>query len=199
MKKIDAIGNIYDRLKVIRFSHRTNKSSFWVCSCKCGNETVVSWGSLKNKTTKSCGCFRREMNRKKLTIHGLSRTKEYRVWQKMKERCLLERANGFRYYGGRGIKVCKRWMNVKNFIKDMGACPPRMSIERIDNNKDYQPNNCRWATSLDQGNNKRNNVLATINGVSRTIAQWARIRKIRVNLIYQRISRGWSPERAVLT
>jgi hypothetical protein len=115
--------------------------------------------------------------KKKHIIHGCSRTKEYISWQGMHARCKNSNNPGFKNYGGRGIKVCERWENsFLNFLQDMGPKPSKdHSLDRIDNNGNYEPSNCRWATQYEQGNNRRNNIFIEHNGKSRSVAEWSRI------------------------
>lgn len=119
----------------------------------------------------------------------------YMTWSSMRRRCNNPNAQNYYLYGGRGIKVCKRWDSYDNFAKDMGEKPsPSHSIERVDHEADYSPKNCVWATPLEQGNNKRNNVVLTHAGKSQTIAQWAREVSIPLKTIYNRASLGWTDE-----
>ena len=133
--------------------------------------------------------------------HGMSRTPEYYAWQHMKDRCFNSNYKQYLYYGGRGITVCDRWKNsFENFLADMGSRPaPKHSIDRIDNNGDYRPDNCRWATKVEQANNRRYNRLITIACVTLTIAQWTKEMGFSENLISNRLKDGWSEFDAVMT
>lgn len=188
------IGKTYGRLEVVSFSHRTTKSSFWVCKCVCGKQKVIDAGNLKRSITKSCGCLHKEVFRRITTKHGLSRTKEYFTWQEIRARCYRETHKLFKDYGGRGIKVCERWNDFENFLHDMGDAPSghRISIDRVNNDGDYKPSNCRWATSVIQNNNKRTNVFVSVDGVLKTLAQWAIDFGINKQTVYSRIRRGWN-------
>jgi hypothetical protein len=129
----------------------------WLCRCDCGNETMVKVKQLKNGNTKSCGCLYRETRGVAQRTHGLTYAKEYGVWNSMRERCTRPRIKGFENYGGRGISVCERWYNsFENFYADMGPRPSsKHSLDRTDNDGNYEPDNCRWVLRKEQNRNKR--------------------------------------------
>jgi hypothetical protein len=124
-------------------------------------------------------------------------TREFRTWSGMKERCSNPRNPSFSHYGGRGITVCEWWLKFDNFLADMGLKPPGMSIERIDNDGDYEPGNCRWATTSEQSRNKTNNVFVTFRGQTLIVKDWAYILGIKADTIEHRLSRGFPVERAL--
>ena len=145
----------------------------------------------------SCGCYAREILLKRTVTHGMTKSKEHQAWGQMLDRCRNQNNQSYKNYGGRGISVCERWYNFMNFYSDMGAAPIGTSIERKDNNGDYCKKNCKWATSKEQQNNTRYNKIITMNEVSKNITQWSEKLGVKRSLLYNRINRGWSSERAL--
>lgn len=171
----------------------------WCCICDCGNEVAVRSCHLKSKHSLSCGCLQRDNTSAAKLTHGRSKTRTYRIWTGMISRCTIPSASGFKYYGARGIEVCERWKMFVNFIKDMGEAPPELTIERKDTNGNYSLDNCIWATRMQQGANKRNSHLITIDGKTMHLAAWAREMNIDHRLVCYRIKCGWSEKDAITT
>jgi len=174
----------FNKLTAIKFSHKEGKQNRakWLFKCECGNEKIIDKGKVTGGYTKSCGCLMIEEQKRfvrNATTHGLSggrngRRLEYGIWQGIKRRCLKINDIAYKDYGGRGIKICDRWKDsFKNFWEDMGERPSKYhSIDRIDNNKDYEPSNCRWGTPLEQGRNKRNVRLITFKNQTKCLTEW---------------------------
>lgn len=201
----DLTSQTFDRLTVIHLCGRTKRGTLkWLCICTCGNHHIVIGGSLTAGRTKSCGCLIQETRRMKgrSTTHGLIHTPEYRSWYHMKTRCYNDNSKSYKNYGGRGITVCERWLSsFENFFTDMGQRPSSIhSIERIDNDGNYSPQNCRWATPTEQARNCRNNRFITYKGKTKCLAEWAKYMGMSVSVLRQRLLKlGWTIERALET
>jgi hypothetical protein len=188
-------GKVYGRITVTAVAGQDSGGNTIVRgTCSCGSPWEGAFSRLKGGHTKSCGCLNREIN----TKHGASYTKEYGIWQGMRKRCNNPKHVAYAYYGGRGIKVCSRWDDFSTFLSDMGPRPsPAYSIDRIDNNLGYSPENCRWATATEQNNNTSRAALITFNGETRSKAEWARHLGMKVSILGYRLKSGWSVEDAL--
>lgn len=195
----DLTGKRFGRLTVLEFSACRANGAHWLCRCECGNETVVGSVHLGNGHSQSCGCFGREQRLVANTTHGMSNTPEFRSWAHTLSRCYNTRVAKYPRYGGRGIQVCDRWrISFEAFFADMGPKPsPRHSIERIDNDGNYEPGNCVWATAPEQSRNKSNTVRLTFAGRTQCVAAWAEELGMRVTTLWGRLNRGWSVERTL--
>lgn len=172
------------------------------CRCDCGAVKFVRLKQLQDGVVKSCGCLLKEKAAQRCidreTTHGMSKVPEYNVWNAMRERCTNPKLRSFKDYGARGITVCERWSSFENFYADMGPRPvPGMSLERMNNDGNYEPGNVRWATATEQARNRRSSVLVTFNGRTATIAEWADRTGLSQLRISERLRAGWSPERAL--
>jgi len=189
MGKIDLTGQKFSRLTVVRKSGKNKHGHvLWLCKCNCGNERRVGSQTLRIGNTKSCGCFQREEIIKRnirRAIHNMSNSRDFHKW------CSIIYKN----YGGRGIKVCDKWMTFKGYFEDMGKCPIGMSLDRIDNNGNYCKENCRWATRKEQQNNTRNNVKITHDGLTLTIKQWSEKKGIKYEKLLYRFHAGWATKK----
>lgn len=177
------------------------KNKQWACLCDCGKEKIIASSSIRSGATKSCGCLNSDSARERATKHGLRLHPLYTTWKGMRQRCNDSRSSSYALYGGRGITVCERWKSFASFLEDMGEKPsPDHTIERKNNNLGYSKDNCMWAASEIQANNKRNNRIFTLGDKAMTLAQWAReIGVPRRTLALRMDKLGWTPERALTT
>lgn len=196
-------GAIFGRLTAIKYiGLDKNNHPIWKFQCSCGVEKSILLYNVIRGLTNSCGCFRRENTTRLKTIHGKRYTPEHGIWCGIKRRCLNERDVQFANYGGRGISMYPDWIvSFESFFQYVGPRPSKNhSIDRIDNNGNYEPGNVRWATPIEQANNTRFNRLITVKGITKTIAQWESEMGCRKEMIRQRINRlGWNPEVAIFT
>ena len=194
----DETGNVYGRLTVVARAANHRIYVRWDCVCQCGRRAVVRGVDLRLGHTQSCGCLARERGRK----HGHAGrivSREYQTWRDLRSRCNNPRCDHYGNYGGRGIRVCRRWSKFENFLADMGPRPKGMSLDRIDNAGNYEPGNCRWATDEEQSRNTRANVHLTFRGRTQCAADWADELGVKRSTLFSRISSGWSIERALMT
>lgn len=195
------IGTKFGRWLAVEYAGKVRGNILVRCRCECGIERDVRLKRLEQGASKSCGCLRND----NLTIHGRTRktnfkqSREYWIWNSMKNRCTNPKYKHYQDYGGRGITVCERWMEFANFFADMGEKPEGLSLERRDNAAGYSPENCYWADRQTQNSNKRNNRFIDVGGVSNTITEWSRISGIGHATIIQRIKAGWPEDLAVTT
>lgn len=196
-------GVRFGRLVVLSYAGRygTTGRSHWNCRCECGTELKIVANALISGRTQSCGCLQREWCREHKATHGKSKTAEYRVWCKIKERCYVPSTRGYENYGGRGITMSESWRDsFEAFLADMGNRPSSQhEIDRKDTNGNYERGNCRWVTRIVNARNKRNGRILEFNGRSLCISEWAEELGIEPHVISTRLRRGWSVERALST
>ena len=195
-------GDKYNRLTAIKFNHKNKWGQpYWLFRCDCGQEKVINASNVKYGYVKSCGCLLKEITTKRNTSHGMAGTREYNIWNHIKDRCLNKNNSHYKNWGGRGITVCNRWLKFENFYADMGKAPTiKHSIDRINNNGNYKPENCHWANLKEQANNRRNNRLLTFNNKTMTIAQWTSKTNLKYATLYARINKyDWNIEKALTT
>ena len=187
-KLIDLTGQKFGRLTVLTRKGKTKSGNAkWLCQCECGKETIVSSIELKSGDTRSCGCLREEVSAARMTTHGKAKTKAFRVWMSMKARCLNKDDRAYCYYGKRGITICEQWMAFENFYADMGDRPEGLTIERIDNNKGYSPDNCKWITQKEQMRNTRRNKIIRYGGKKQCIGEWAEDLGLNYKTLWKRL------------
>lgn len=189
-------GKKFGRLTVIEFVEMRGKYRFYKCICECGKFKIIRSSHLKSGNTISCGCFRKELGERSKT-HGKESSKVYQVWTNMLQRCYNPNDRKFKNYGGRGIIVCDRWHKFENFYADMGDPPYEKSLDRINNDGFYCLENCRWATRIEQMNNRRNSVKITYLGETKGIREWERQLGFPKDKITKRLKAGWSVEDAI--
>ena len=194
-KFIDLTGQKFGRLEVIERAENKGGQTMWRCRCECGKDHIVNGYFLTSGQSRSCGCYRNDLNIK----HGMHGARLYEIWKGMKQRCSNPRHKSYQTYGARGITVCDEWNDFQAFYEwaISHGYSDNLEIERRDNTKGYSPDNCRWATRKEQMNNTRQNRNITYNNETHTIKQWAEIMGISYNTLYQRLARGWSIERAL--
>ena len=196
-------GKSFHRWLVIDFSHSKRKHTYWICRCECGTIKPVRADQLQNGESKSCGCWHKEKASEQgrtTTTHGMAGSLIYAVWNGMVRRCTKLDDWSYSRYGQRGIRVCDRWRNsFTAFYEDMGPRPTnKHSLDRIDNNGDYTPDNCRWATRIEQASNTRKNFYLTCSGETHTLAEWSRITGISVAALWVRLRKfNWPVDKAL--
>lgn len=177
---INLVGERYGKLIVVSLIDDVASAKVptrWLCKCDCGNEVVVRGYNLRSGGTKSCGCAQREIAAARCRTHGDAGSRLYIIWQHMKWRCEKETDLAFKYYGGRGVSICEDWRSYEKF-KDWAnssGYQETLTLDRIDVNGNYEPDNCRWITLREQQRNKRNNVRAYFNGEAKTLSEWAEL------------------------
>ena len=197
MNKVVSKNGVYGDLTVIGLAYTKNSRSFWRCVCSCGEEVIRRSDSLKDSAC--CPKCKGRRQSARLTTHGETKTKLYQEWQGIKRRCYAPKDSMYHLYGGRGIKMCDRWKNsYEAFKEDVSKLQhfgePHMTLDRIDNNGDYEPSNVRWATWKEQGNNRRNNRKLTLNNETHTLSEWSEILNMNFNTLSYRYRQGWSDE-----
>lgn len=192
---LDLSGKRFGRWLVLSKHGRNQRGEVsWLCRCDCGEERPVKAGSLGSGKSVSCGCYHRDER----STHGMTRTPTFRSWESMKQRCLNPSDPSYGRYGGRGIKVCGQWANsFDQFLCDMGERPAGMTLDRIENDGDYEPSNCRWANLKTQQRNRRCMPTLTVNGETKTYPEWFEQTGIRPAVIAWRLAKQWPPERII--
>lgn len=197
MKGPNMVGLTFGRLTVLsRLPSDMHGNAKWLCRCECGNESTPLGQALRSGATHSCGCLAVEKASANKT-HGASHTAAYKAWFGMLQRCTNPNNGKWHRYGGRGIAVCDRWLSYENFLADMGPRPAAMTLDRRENDGNYEPSNCRWATQKQQGNNRGNNRIVIVEGVALTISEAARKAGKNLGTVRGRLSNGWPLDAAL--
>lgn len=194
------LGKRYGRLVVVDYLGRPASATKWRCQCDCGKLKDVAAANLKRGLTTSCGCRHKEIAKAVNTTHGKSHMPEYKSWCAMRSRCLDASHSSYHRYGGRGITICERWDDFACFLDDMGPRPSSgHSLDRVDHDGHYEPSNCQWATRKQQQNNMSTNHVITLDGVSRTMAEWNEHLGLKNGGVQSRLRLGWSLRKALTT
>lgn len=200
MKRLDLTNKRFNKLLVIEKVDNQNYKTMWKCICDCGNETFVTTSNLTCNRVKSCGCLKNEQLIKRSTTHNQRHTNLYEVWKTMKQRCFNPNNSSYKNYGGRGIIVCDEWKNNFTSFYEwsiLNGYKKGLTIDRIDNNSNYCPENCRWTDRTTQANNSRWNKHIIINGKDDTLANWLRHYNLTYDKYYKRIKKGFSEHEAL--
>jgi len=209
----DLTGRQFGRLTAIEIVGRDKyKNVLWMCQCVCGGKSIVPAHSLLSGNTKSCGCTRKEAAKKaaqsRKDLHGLSRddngkkTRLYRIWTGIKTRCFNPNDHAYKNYGGRGITICDEWLNYTNFYNwaMSNGYRENLTIERIDNDGNYEPSNCTWITRGEQAYNRKTSFRVTYKDETKTLSEWASVLGLSYPMLFCRLKyRGWSVEKAFST
>ena len=195
--KLDLSTLIFGRWTVKNRAFKNDSGViYWNCICSCGTEKAVKAGSLTSGKSISCGCAWDDWLREKNTTHGMTKTRTFKSWDSMKQRCNNPNAPDFERYGGRGIKICDKWQHdFKAFFSDMGERPEATSLDRIDNSGDYTPSNCRWASSLEQQRNTRSSIRLTFKGETLPLIEWSRKTGLNYQMLLNRRKAKWPVEK----
>jgi hypothetical protein len=203
MRNIDLRGRIVGKLEVIRrdpdSSARYSKE-YYFCQCDCGNVVSVRADLLRGAIKTTCGCGTMELRVRNATTHGMTNTETYKTWRGLIRRCFNVSCEEYQFYGRRGITVCERWLHsFENFLSDMGVKPKGTSIDRINNDGNYEPWNCRWATQKQQARNTRKNRIVSMGGESRCLFDWCKEYNIASSTVWYRIFELGMDARTALT
>ena len=198
MNTIDNTGLKFGRLTALKYIETRNKRRYWEFLCECGKKVTIPVAQVRSGNTQSCGCLFIDMLKSRTKVNAISNHPLYHTWNKMIYRCENTKSKDYATYGAKGVKVCPRWRNnFWFFVEDMGEKPSKKhSLDRIDPRGNYSPENCRWATSITQGNNKRENLYLTYKGEVLSLMEHCRKYNLNYDRVKQRIYLGWRVEDA---
>ena len=199
--EINLTGKTFGRLTVTSFEGSLNNNRIWTCQCRCGSKKSLSTYSLTSGMTKSCGCLHREGLIERNKSHGLSKSRQYKCWRHMIERCFDKNNKDAKHYMERGISCCKKWKTFEGFWDDMkSSYSDGLTLERVDNSMGYSKENCKWATRSEQSNNTRRCRFISFRGRTMNVSQWARSLGMRPSVLFCRMFQyGWSIEKSLTT
>lgn len=203
MSKIDLTGQKFSRLTIIRFLYSKKGKRYWECKCDCGRIEITNTDSLRSGKTKSCGCYAKERARDANIKHNQNGTRIYATYANMKQRCYYKKKSNYTNYGGRGIKLCNEWLGKDGFINFYNWAMANgyndtLTIERIDVNGNYSPENCKWIPKDEQTKNKTNNIVIEIDGEKKILAEWCKELNLRYGFVHSRIQSGWDVKDALM-
>lgn len=197
---VDLTNKKFGKLTAIKTAGKNKARQYlWYCECECGGNSIVIGSNLIRGNTVACGCVRQTDIANRTRKHGMSKTRLFKIWAGMRKRCLNPKCKSYKNYGGRGIKIDERWDSFENFYEDVHKTySDNLSLDRFPNtNGNYSPDNFRWATSKDQNNNRRSNVIINFNNESKTLSEWAKLSGIHSTVISYRIKNGWEIKDAI--
>lgn len=196
--KLNLIGQTFGRLTVVSEAPPKNGRPGWFCVCSCGGTKTANAGALRRGGVSSCGCLSKEITAARSTKHGQTKSRLYHIWQSMIRRCIDPKKDGYSSYGGRGITVCKAWRFSFEIFRDWAAAngyADNLTIDRIDNNLGYCPENCRWAATKEQSKNRRSSIIYQ----GKCVAEWSAELGVNAATIYKRLEANWPIEKALFT
>lgn len=201
--RLNLAGKKFNYLSIVSFhsikSYKSGQKTLWNAKCVCGKELIIHGSSVTKKIPQiSCGCIAHKALSERSKTHGMTDTRSYRIWQAMLNRCRNKNLYQFNNWGGRGIKVCERWLSFDNFFRDMGCPPNGYSIDRINNDGNYEPDNCKWSSKKEQARNTSKNRIIEFNGEAKLLVDWADQLGIDQASLRERLDK-WSLEKALTT
>lgn len=193
------VGDVVGRWTVVAEAERRNSQRCWACRCSCGKESVIRENAIQRGESQSCGCLRREKHIERIRDHGLSETAEYKVWSHLISRCTNPKDKSYKDYGGRGISVSPSWLSsFTSFLRDVGPRPTsKHSLDRTNNNGNYDSENAHWILRSKQNRNKRSNKVLSIGSESLCLVDWVERTTLLYHTVKRRLMYGWTPEEAL--
>lgn len=198
MRRLDVTGQIFARLKIQGEGPKKGNDRYVFAECECGSgRKLYRLSHLSSGATRSCGCLLVETNQMQPKVHQQTKTRAYRAWASMRNRCTNPKVHNYSRYGGRGISICDQWKDFRTFLSDMGQPPPGLSLDRIDLDGNYSPENCRWATASEQAANRHTTRFVVFDGETMPMGRASKLLGLGKLAVSKRLNRGWSIERAL--